>query len=61
MTTNKDQIKGRINEAKGKIKEVAGKLVGNKEMEVKGKLKNQAGKVQAGFGDIKADIKKTVG
>ena len=27
---NKDQVKGHIEEAKGKVKKVAGKLVGNK-------------------------------
>ena len=33
---NKDQIKGRAKEAKGKIKEVAGKLVNNPTLEMKG-------------------------
>jgi hypothetical protein len=28
MSINQDQVKGRINEAKGKSKEVAGKIVG---------------------------------
>ena len=35
---NMDQVKGRIEEAKGAIKEVAGKAVGNKELEIKGKI-----------------------
>jgi uncharacterized protein YjbJ (UPF0337 family) len=56
---NKDQAKGRIEEVKGKVKEVAGKVTGNKELEQKGKIQNIGGKVQAGFGDLKADIKKT--
>ena len=34
---NKDQAKERIKEAKGKVKEGAGKLVGNDKLEVKGK------------------------
>ncbi|HEX5391811.1 MAG TPA: CsbD family protein [Rhodocyclaceae bacterium] len=55
---NKDQAKGRIHEAKGKVKEVAGKVTGNKELEQKGKLENIGGKVQAGYGDLKEDIKK---
>ena len=55
---NKDQTNGRIAEAKGKIKEVAGKIVGNEKLEVKGKIQNTAGKAQAAFGDVKADIKK---
>ena len=57
---NKDQTNGRIEEAKGKVKEVAGKIVGNKELEQKGKIQNLAGKTQAAFGDVKADIKAAI-
>jgi uncharacterized protein YjbJ (UPF0337 family) len=55
---NKDQIKGRIKEAKGSAKETAGKVAGKKILEQKGKLQKTAGKAQAGFGDIKNDIRK---
>lgn len=55
---NKDQSSGRISEAKGKVKEVAGRIVGNDKLELKGKIQNTAGKVQAAFGDAKADLKK---
>ena len=55
---NKDQVEGRIEEAKGKVKEVAGKIVGNKELEEKGQDQKNVGKVQAGIGDLKNDIKK---
>lgn len=54
---NKDQVKGRIEEAKGAVKEIAGKAVGNKDLELKGKVENSGGKVQATFGDLKEDIK----
>lgn len=54
---NKDQVKGRIEEAKGKVKEVAGKVVGNKDLEQEGKIQNAKGKVQAGYGDLKEDVK----
>ena len=54
---NKDQIKGRIKETKGAVKEVTGKLTGKKSLEQKGKLQKTAGKAQAGYGDIKNDIK----
>jgi uncharacterized protein YjbJ (UPF0337 family) len=57
MGINKDQVEGRVEEAKGKIKEVAGKLVGNESMEAKGKIQKNLGKVQAKFGDIKEDVK----
>lgn len=59
MNINKDQVKGRVEEAKGKIKEVAGKLVGNKELEAKGKIQGIVGEAQAKFGDVKHDIKES--
>ena len=55
---NKQQVKGRVDEAKGKIKEVAGHVVGNKDLEAKGNIQKNVGKVEAGLGDLKADIEK---
>jgi uncharacterized protein YjbJ (UPF0337 family) len=55
---NKNQVKGRLDEAKGKVKEVAGKVTGNNTLEQKGKIQNAKGTVQAGYGDLKEDIKK---
>ena len=57
---NKDQTNGRVAEVKGKVKEVAGKIVGNKDLEQKGKIQNLAGKAQSAFGDAKADIKAAI-
>lgn len=59
-TMNKDQTQGRVEEVKGKVKEIAGKLSNDKKLEDKGKLQNLKGQVQAGFGDLKEDIKKAV-
>jgi uncharacterized protein YjbJ (UPF0337 family) len=56
-TMNKDQAKGRIEEATGKVKEVAGKLIGNDELEVKGKIQKSGGQAQAAYGDLKENIK----
>lgn len=55
---NKDQVKGRINEATGKIKEVVGKAIGNKGLKRKGIIEKARGTVQAGYGDLKENIKK---
>jgi uncharacterized protein YjbJ (UPF0337 family) len=54
---NKDQVKGRVEEAKGKVKQVAGKMTGNQTLEIKGKIQKAAGKAQAGFGDLKNEVK----
>ena len=57
MSMNKDQVKGRVKEAKGEIKEVSGKLVGNETLEAKGKVQKVLGGAQAKFGDVKQDMK----
>ena len=61
---NKDQIKGRIEENTGKVKEAAGKLVGNTKLEAEGKVEKVKGQLQAGYGDAKEDakdkLKKTI-
>lgn len=60
MGINKDQVQGRAEEAQGKVKEVVGKVVGNKDLEVKGNIQKNSGAVQASVGNGKEDIEKTV-
>ena len=60
MSINKDQVHGRAEEAQGKIKEVVGRVVGSKEMELKGNLQKNVGAVRASVGDAKADIAKAI-
>jgi uncharacterized protein YjbJ (UPF0337 family) len=57
MSMNKDQVKGRIREVKGTVKEAAGKLVGNETLHAKGTVQKILGKAQAKFGDVKQDMK----
>jgi uncharacterized protein YjbJ (UPF0337 family) len=57
MSINKDQVKGRVEEAKGSVKEVSGKVVGDATLEAKGNIEKNLGKVQAKFGDVKKDVK----
>jgi uncharacterized protein YjbJ (UPF0337 family) len=56
---NKDQVKGRVQEAKGKVKEVAGKAVGNRRVEAEGDAEQLAGKVQKTYGDAKNELRKS--
>lgn len=54
---NKTQVKGRAEQAGGKIKEVAGKVTGDRETEAEGKVDKNIGKVKGTAGDIKEDLK----
>ncbi len=55
---NRDQIKGRLKKAEGKIKEVTGKVIGDKTLEDNGKTRKILGNIQAGYGDLKSDLGK---
>ena len=55
---NKKHFQGHVKEVEGKIREVAGKLVGNERLEEKGKAESIAGKHEAARADLKDDIKK---
>lgn len=55
---DKNQVKGAASKAKGKIKEVTGRVIGNEKMEREGKLEHAKGTVQKGYGDFKSDVKR---
>ena len=57
---NKDQVQGRATEAKGDIKQAAGKLVGNEKLQGQGLVDQAKGKVQAGLGDAKEKVKSAI-
>jgi uncharacterized protein YjbJ (UPF0337 family) len=55
---DKNQVKGQAHKAKGKVKEVTGRTIGNKKMEQEGKREHAKGTVQKNYGDVKSDVKK---
>ena len=52
-SSTKDKIKGGVLEAKGKVKETAGRATGNRDLEDRGTLEKAGGKIQRKVGDIK--------
>ncbi|MGC1712334.1 MAG: CsbD family protein [Methyloceanibacter sp.] len=50
---DKDRIKGSAEQAKGKLKEVAGKMTGDAKLEGEGKADKTAGKIRNTVGGIK--------
>ena len=55
---NKDQVKGRTEEAVGKTKKVVGKVIHDESLKQKGRLEEVAGKARATYGDAKDEWKK---
>jgi uncharacterized protein YjbJ (UPF0337 family) len=57
---NKDRIQGSFDQAKGKVKEVAGKATGDAKLETEGKADQIKGKVQNAIGGMKDTVKEAI-
>jgi|HubBroStandDraft_2_1064218.scaffolds.fasta_scaffold980759_1 uncharacterized protein YjbJ (UPF0337 family) len=54
---DKDRIIGSAEQAKGAVKEAAGKALGDKKLETEGKTDQAAGKVQNAIGGLKDAVR----
>ena len=54
---DKDRIEGSAEQAKGKIKEVAGKALGDEKLKTEGKADQVKGKVQNAIGGLKDTLR----
>jgi uncharacterized protein YjbJ (UPF0337 family) len=54
---DKDRIKGSGKQAKGTVKEAAGKALGDAKLESEGKADKTAGKVQNAIGGLKDSLR----
>jgi len=52
-----EKLEGKMEQGKGKVKEEAGKLGGDRSTEISGKVEQGKGKIKEGVGELKEDIK----
>jgi uncharacterized protein YjbJ (UPF0337 family) len=57
-TSTKDEIQGKVHELKGTVKEKAGQITKNPDLEEKGQAEKLAGKVQKKVGQIENVLEK---
>lgn len=57
---NNDQVKGRVDQVKGAIKEGTGKALDDRDLEAEGTVDKAAGKTQATYGDAKEKVKDAI-
>ena len=55
---NEQQNEGKLEQARGTVKENVGKAIDNEQMEYEGKLDQGKGEVREGVGDIREDWDK---
>jgi uncharacterized protein YjbJ (UPF0337 family) len=57
---NKDEVKGKWEQAKGTVKDKVGEVTGNDRLEAEGEAQNAGGKVQEGWGSVKRNVSNAV-
>jgi uncharacterized protein YjbJ (UPF0337 family) len=58
---DKEHVKGAADKAKGAVKDAAGKVMGDKQMQAEGKVDKAKGEAHQALGDIKDAARKTQG
>ena len=56
---DKEHVKGAADKAKGAVKDAAGKVTGDKELQSEGKMDKAKGDLHNAAGDVKDAVKKT--
>jgi uncharacterized protein YjbJ (UPF0337 family) len=59
ISMNKDQAKGAVKDAAGKVQEKTGKAIGSPDQEAKGRVRQVEGKAQKAYGDVKAALRNS--
>jgi uncharacterized protein YjbJ (UPF0337 family) len=55
---DKDEIKGKLDQGKGYVKEKAGEMTGNEDLEAEGEADKAAGSVREGYGEAKDKVRE---
>jgi len=56
MRINEDEVKGKLDEASGTVKEKTGRVLGNPRLENEGADQRASGKLEAGFGKARRKV-----
>ena len=57
---NKDELEGKKDNLKGRIKEAAGTVTGNKDLESEGAAERAGGSLQEGFGKARRKVGEAI-
>ncbi|MBK8466322.1 MAG: CsbD family protein [Chloracidobacterium sp.] len=56
VTPNKDEVKGKWEQAKGYVKDKTGEVTGNKDLEAEGEVQRAEGETQETWGKVKHKV-----
>jgi uncharacterized protein YjbJ (UPF0337 family) len=57
---NRDEVEGKLDQAKGKTKETIGRAINDDELEAEGRADHAGGKVEEGFGKARRKVGEAI-
>lgn len=57
---NRDEVEGKLDQAKGSVKETIGRAIDDDELEAEGRADNAGGNVQEGFGKARRKVGEAI-
>ena len=57
---NKDEIKGKWEQAKGAVKDKTGEVTGNRDLEAEGEVQRAGGEAQEDWGNVKRKVSNAI-
>jgi len=57
---NRDELEGKFDKAKGDVKETAGRVFNDRDLEAEGEADQAGGKVQEGFGKARRKVGEAI-
>lgn len=57
---NRDELEGKLDQAKGAVKETVGRVTNDRDLEAEGNADRTGGKVQEGFGKVKRKVGEAI-
>jgi uncharacterized protein YjbJ (UPF0337 family) len=57
---NRDEVEGKFDNAKGKVKETVGRAIDDRDLETEGQADQAGGKLREGFGKVKRNVGEAI-
>jgi uncharacterized protein YjbJ (UPF0337 family) len=57
---NRDELEGKLDQAKGSVKETVGRITNDRDLEAEGGADRTGGKIQEGFGTAKRKVGEAI-
>jgi uncharacterized protein YjbJ (UPF0337 family) len=57
---NRDELEGKLDQAKGKTKETVGRALNDRDLEEEGRIDNTGGEIKEGFGKARRKVGEAI-